>query len=114
MNVFGGGLALYNTAGELVGGIGVSGDTSCTDHVVAWKVRHHLNLDSVPVGVAADGTDNMIQDIEPDTFGHPQSEGGFGHPTCPFNPDLAALVPACPTGPAAALPGCKTAVLLPE
>ena len=39
VNVFGGGLALYNAQGTLVGGIGVSGDTSCTDHIVAWKVR---------------------------------------------------------------------------
>src|SRR5207245_8702820 len=37
INVFGGGLALYNSAGVLVGGLGVSGDTSCTDHIVAWK-----------------------------------------------------------------------------
>src|SRR5207344_1472398 len=37
VNVFGGGLALYNSKGELVGGLGVSGDTSCTDHIVAWK-----------------------------------------------------------------------------
>lgn len=40
VNVFGGALALYDTSGHLVGGLGVSGDTSCTDHVVAWKVRH--------------------------------------------------------------------------
>src|SRR3954469_6959624 len=40
VNVFGGGLALYNTDGKVIGGLGVSGDTSCTDHVVAWKVRH--------------------------------------------------------------------------
>ena len=35
VNVFGGGLALYNSEGELVGAIGVSGDTSCEDHNVA-------------------------------------------------------------------------------
>src|SRR6266513_2984289 len=44
VNVFGGGLALYNKKGELVGALGVSGDTSCTDHIVAWKVRHALKL----------------------------------------------------------------------
>jgi len=38
INVFGGGLALYRN-GKKIGAIGVSGDTSCTDHVVAWKVR---------------------------------------------------------------------------
>src|SRR5262245_31332309 len=53
VNVFGGGLALYNAEGKLVGAIGVSGDTSCTDHIIAWKVRHGLNLDNVPGGVSA-------------------------------------------------------------
>ena len=31
--------SLYDNQGDLLGGLGVSGDTSCTDHVVAWKVR---------------------------------------------------------------------------
>ena len=37
VNVFGGGLALYDPTGALVGAIGVSGDTSCTDHVIALE-----------------------------------------------------------------------------
>src|SRR3989454_4032425 len=41
---FGGGLALYATGQKLVGGVGVSGDTSCADHNIAWRVRHHLAL----------------------------------------------------------------------
>ena len=45
VNVFGGGLALFTTGGKKVGGIGVSGDTSCTDHFVAWWVRNTLGLD---------------------------------------------------------------------
>src|SRR5258705_150195 len=45
VNVFGGGLALYDNTGKLLGAIGVSGDTSCADHIIAWKVRHALNLD---------------------------------------------------------------------
>ncbi len=110
-NVFGGGLALYTAAGKLIGALGVSGDTSCTDHVVAWKVRHLLNLDRVPSGVAPGGTDNMIQDIAPDAHGHPVSASGFGHPTCINNPNPALLQAACPTGPAAALPGCAAAVV---
>lgn len=43
VNVFGGGLALYKN-GHKVGAIGVSGDTSCTDHAFAWKVRDALGL----------------------------------------------------------------------
>ena len=35
VNVFGGGLALYNRAGQAVGAVGVSGDTSCADHNIA-------------------------------------------------------------------------------
>jgi uncharacterized protein GlcG (DUF336 family) len=77
VNVFGGGLALYNSAGELIGALGVSGDTSCADHIIAWKVRDALGLDYVPAGVD-DGTDNIIHDIEEDGT----SPSGFGHPTC--------------------------------
>jgi Haem-degrading len=42
VNVFGGGLALYDKHGQRVGGVGVSGDTSCRDHKVAWELRHNL------------------------------------------------------------------------
>jgi uncharacterized protein GlcG (DUF336 family) len=82
VNVFGGGLALYNAAGKLVGALGVSGDTSCTDHIIAWKIRHALNLDNVPAGVSATGDDNMVHDIAPDAGGHPKSASGWGHPIC--------------------------------
>jgi uncharacterized protein GlcG (DUF336 family) len=75
--VFGGGLALYDAHGKIVGGLGVSGDTSCADHVVAWKLRHALGLDAVPLGVAKGGNDNMILDIQNGT-----SVSGFGHPSC--------------------------------
>jgi uncharacterized protein GlcG (DUF336 family) len=86
VNVFGGGLALYNSQHQLVGAIGVSGDTSCADHIIAWRTRHALILDYVPAGVAAGppatGTDNIIFDITINATGHPVSAGGFGHPTC--------------------------------
>ncbi|HYM12600.1 MAG TPA: heme-binding protein [Bryobacterales bacterium] len=85
VNVFGGGLPLYTASGTLVGGLGVSGDTSCTDHIVAWKTRAALKLDDVPKGVApgaTNGTDNIIFDIAPDANGHPVSASGFGHPVC--------------------------------
>ena len=80
INVFGGGLALYSADGVLLGGIGVSGDTSCTDHIIAWKLRHALNLDNVPAGPDSDsGTDNII-------YKHAQLDG-FEHPTCFDLPD---------------------------
>jgi uncharacterized protein GlcG (DUF336 family) len=83
VNVFGGGLALYTQTGSIVGGLGVSGDTSCADHIIAWKVRHALNLDNVPAGVAGPEKDNIIHDVTVDAgTGHTVSKGGFGHPTC--------------------------------
>jgi hypothetical protein len=77
VNVFGGGLALYGGS-ELLGGLGVSGDTSCTDHVVAWRVRDALDLDDVPGGVSATGDDNLIiaDPPAPNTFEHPDCGGG--------------------------------------
>ena len=99
VNVFGGGLALYNAAGQLVGAIGVSGDTSCTDHIVAWKVRHALNLDNVPGGVGSGGTDNIIFDIR-GSQGNFSSRSGFGHPECGFGerPIAEALPQTHPIG----------------
>lgn len=44
VNVFGGGIALYDGNGVKVGAIGVSGDTSCTDHANAWRIREALGL----------------------------------------------------------------------
>jgi uncharacterized protein GlcG (DUF336 family) len=80
INVFGGGLALYAEDGTLLGGIGLSGDTSCTDHIIAWRLRHALNLDNVPAGVADGGADdNLVLDTDGQLT-------GFEHPTCFDNP----------------------------
>ena len=87
VNVFGGGLGLYNSEGVLVGAVGVSGDSSCADHNIAWRTRHNLGLDYVPAGVNSDATrpDNIIFDVEDDLYGNPESGGGFGHPNCGAN-----------------------------
>lgn len=77
VNVFGGGLALYAKDGTLLGALGVSGDSSCADHNIAWKLRSELNLDTVPAGVSPTGDDNIVNDI---TNGI--SASGWGHPTC--------------------------------
>ena len=79
VNVFGGGLALYN--GGLVGGLGVSGDTSCADHNIAWRVRKALGLNTVPAGVAPGGTDGIIYDVT-GSHGNFASKSGFGHALC--------------------------------
>jgi len=98
INVFGGGLALYSKSGGKVGGVGVSGDQSCTDHQVSWHLRHNLNLDYLRTdgigGVSpnASNPDTIIYDIKPNTTGlvgnNGVSVGGFGHPHCVNNPTL--------------------------
>src|ERR1700704_884899 len=93
-NVFRGGLALYNSAKRVVGAVGVSGDTSCADHNIGWRVRHNLILDFVPAGVSGDSTrpDNIVFDISPNKSGGTGiSAGGFGHPTCINTSDPKAL-----------------------
>ena len=85
VNVFGGGLALYDASGELVGALGVSGDTSCTDHIIAWKVRDAMELDNIPGGVGDSGTtDNLI-------LADPVTANTFEHPVCGFGED--AIIP---------------------
>jgi uncharacterized protein GlcG (DUF336 family) len=81
VNVFGGGLALYDATGVLLGGIGVSGDSSCADHNIAWKTRHTLNLDHVPAGVGTKGDDNIVYDIKGKND-EARSKSGWGHPVC--------------------------------
>ena len=101
VNVFGGGLALYNASGVLVGALGVSGDSSCADHNIAWRTRSNLALDYVPAGVSGDAArpDNIVYDITPQ-LGQQEgvSESGWGHPQCS----------AAATGIASGLPAKRT------
>jgi hypothetical protein len=85
VNVFGGGLALYNSDHKLVGAVGVSGDSSCADHNIAWRTRNNLGLDYVPGGVSGDSArpDNIVYDITPQPGQMPGvSASGWGHPVC--------------------------------
>ncbi len=99
VNVFGGGLALYTKVGsveKIVGAVGVSGDTSCADHFIAWRVRNGLGLDHLRGvdGVSGDAArpDNIIFDITPNPSGGSGiSAGGFGHPDCINTGDPATL-----------------------
>jgi uncharacterized protein GlcG (DUF336 family) len=79
VNVFGGGLALYNESKQLVGAIGVSGDTSCADHNIAWRTRQTLELDWVPAGVSANGDDNINYQGLVEV---PSLASDFSHPIC--------------------------------
>ena len=89
VNVFGGGLPLYTSTGRLIGAIGVSGDSSCADHNIAWKVRYKLNLDYVPAGVSPTSDDNIINDMVDKI-----SKSGWGHPAC--SPDAAEIAGKLP------------------
>ena len=93
VNVFGGGLALFAAGKKMVGGIGVSGDTSCADHFIAWRLRNNLGLDHLGGvgGVSGDTQrpDNIVFDIG----ANGQSMGGFGHPKC-INTGNEKMLPA--------------------
>jgi uncharacterized protein GlcG (DUF336 family) len=66
--VFGGGLALYKGQTR-VGGLGVSGDTSCADHEIAKRVRDGAGLNP-PGGRSADDIVFSAKD-GPSPFAHP-------------------------------------------
>jgi len=96
VNVFGGGLALYDKNHNVVGAVGVSGDTSCADHFIAWRVRHALAFDHLlgVGGVSGDAArpDNIIFDITANPNGGTGiSAGGFGHPSCIKTGDQTGL-----------------------
>jgi uncharacterized protein GlcG (DUF336 family) len=98
VNVFGGGLALYDKGAKIVGAVGVSGDTSCADHNISWRVRNALHLDHLGTvaGVSGDAArpDNIVFDITPNPNGGAGvSAGGFGHPTC-INTAGSSTLPA--------------------
>lgn len=77
---FGGGVPLY-MGGKVIGGLGVSGDSACADHAIAYRMRRLAGLDKVPGGVGPNNTDNIIY-----ANGKPT---GFQHPHC-FPSDLPA------------------------
>ena len=64
---FGGGLALYS--GDLVGGLGLSGDTACANHSTAWRLRASLRL------MPTTPSDGIVLD---DRSGHPHCPNDAG------------------------------------
>jgi uncharacterized protein GlcG (DUF336 family) len=98
VNVFGGGLALYNSQKQLIGAVGVSGDSSCADHNIAWRTRNNLKLDFVPAGVSGDPNrpDNIVYDITTQPgFAIGVSANGWGHPACsPAATQISKMLPA--------------------
>ncbi|WP_244830334.1 MULTISPECIES: heme-binding protein [unclassified Caballeronia] len=78
---FGGGVALY-AGGKVIGGLGVSGDSSCADHAIAYRMRKLAGLGSVPAGEGPNNTDNI-------KYSTGASPMGFEQPHC-FPSDLSA------------------------
>jgi uncharacterized protein GlcG (DUF336 family) len=70
---FGGGVPIYTAGGEIVGGLGISGDTSCADHEIAKRLRHAAGLNP-PGGPTADDITYAM------TL---PTASVFAHPTCP-------------------------------
>jgi uncharacterized protein GlcG (DUF336 family) len=78
---FGGGVPLYD-AGKVIGGLGVSGDSACADHVIAYRMRALSQLAQMPKGVGPNGTDDI------DYLAAGEAPNGFKHPHC-LSSDLA-------------------------
>lgn len=67
---FGGGVPIYKN-GKIIGGLGVSGDTACTDHEIAKRVRNLAGLN--PPGGA------LVDDI---SYSAVDGASAFTHPGC--------------------------------
>ncbi len=68
---FGGGVPLYQATGSIIGGLGVSGDTACTDHEIAKRVRDLAGLN--PPGGP------LVDDI---SYSSVDGASVFTHPAC--------------------------------
>jgi uncharacterized protein GlcG (DUF336 family) len=72
---FGGGVALYS-GGKVIGGLGVSGDSACADHAIAFRMRKGAGLDGTPGGNGADNISYLNVGELPHDFGHPHCHVG--------------------------------------
>ena len=70
-----GGIPLYRD-GKVIGGIGLSGDSACADHVMAYRIRRNVGLDHIPAGLGYNGTDNI------DYLAPGEAPNGFKTPHC--------------------------------
>jgi len=81
---FGGGVPLYNSSGQIIGGLGVSGDTACADHEIAKRVRDLADLN--PSGGP------LVDDIvyaAPSVFLHPKCPNTYKNGSVVGNETLA-------------------------
>ena len=62
--------------GQVIGGLGVSGDTACADHAIAFRMRRLASLDGTP------SPDNIVY-LAPGDLPH-----DLGHPHCFVGHDI--------------------------
>ena len=67
---FGGGVPLYSN-GQVIGGLGVSGDTACADHAIAFTMRKNAGLDGTPGSPGADNIQYLDLGELPHDLKHP-------------------------------------------
>lgn len=79
---FGGGVPLYSN-GQVIGGLGVSGDTSCADHAIAYRMRAQAGLNGTPTsdnisyyaGLGPGGVITSPDQVDPSQFKQPHCLG---------------------------------------
>ena len=62
----------------MIGGLGVSGDTACADHAIAFRMRHLAGLDHTPT---SDNIVYLAAGEQPHDVGHPHCY--LGHDITP-------------------------------
>jgi hypothetical protein len=86
-------VALYNDT-TIIGALGVSGDVSCADHNIAWRIRKALMFDNLHGGITEDDNDAIIYDIGL----MDKRSSGYSHPAAGLDAEKVAKDIRAPAG----------------